>query len=48
VAIEPHLLVRMKTVGNSRKSLNHFLLLYLNTNMKTKAVKSDTKTNTNL
>jgi hypothetical protein len=37
--------VRMKTVG---KPLNRFLLLHLNTNTKTKAVKSDTKTKTNL
>ena len=35
----------MKTVG---KPLNHFLLLYFNVKTKAKAVKPDTKTNTNL
>ena len=37
--------IRMKTV---EKPLNRFLLLYLDTETKAKAVKSDTKTNANL
>ena len=38
----------MKTDENGRKTLNCFLLLHLNRKTKAKAIKADTKTNTNL